>query len=162
MAAPRQPPWDFLKLEYEAVRQKIAATQADMARTETIYPLAMTAIYVWLLTDGPAVPWLRAWAMWLPFLIGLLGVIRLESRQRVMQPLESYCQKLEGIYYGGNEPHGWEHEYQAAQPMKWFRRGRRVASLILVAGSFSLAVAAVRQPAAFTPPPADRSPHPSP
>jgi len=123
MTAPADLKTDFMKLEYAAVLDKITATRADIVRTETVYPLAIVALYAWMLTHPAGAPWLWRVAMSLPSAIAVLGVVRLRGRLKSMRLLEEYCCRIEFEFYQTAD-WGWEHTYALDRPMHGVGRAR--------------------------------------
>jgi len=148
MNPPSREQWEFMKLEYQAIQQKIAATRDDIIKTETVYPIAITAIYAWLFTTQPTSVLLWRWALWLPVGIAVLGLVRIRARHRAMDLLESYCRRLELEFYG-HTGLGWEHCYHGSQPMKAVRHTRHVASWVILMTTLGLAVVATWRRDAF-------------
>ena len=129
---------EFLKLEYVAIVEKLAAMRGDLARTETIYPFAMFAIYAWLFTHRAPVPWLWSLGMTLPSAIAVLGLVRVKGRLRLMGLLERYSRKIETEFYAGSAPGGWEHLYRTHRPMSGVGKLRLAAGTALLGGSILL------------------------
>jgi hypothetical protein len=118
---------DDLRLrEYEALQDKIAHTRSDVGRAETIYPLAVISIYAWIFTNPPVIRELWMLAMALPVVIALLGIVRLRSRKRGMDLLESYVRNIEIEIYGADCGLGWERKYSEKRPLKWLVRVRAI------------------------------------
>jgi hypothetical protein len=150
MGLPSQPPsketrvasdaerTEFMKLEYQAVVDKLGAMREDLSRTETIYPFAMFAIYAWLFTHRAPVAWLWSLGMTLPAIIAILGMARIRGRLRLMALLEAYSRRIESQFYGSAAPQGWEHLYRERRPMRGVSKFRAVAGIALLAGSLLL------------------------
>jgi len=142
---------DFMKLEYQAVLQKISATRADLSRTETIYPLAMAAVYGWLFSNAASLAWVWRIAIWIPFGIAVLALVRILARQQAMKVLEGYCRELEKAFYGDAGPGGWENTYYARKkPMHFFAWVRFVVGIFLIAASVWVANQSGPRPTAAT------------
>jgi hypothetical protein len=123
VAASSEPDSEFLELEYAAILSKMAATRADISKTETLYPFAVVALYAWLLTHTQTAPWLWRVGMCLPAAIGILAFVRLRGRMKSMELLERYSRRIE-THFHGNSGWGWEHAYADDRPMQWVARVR--------------------------------------
>lgn len=131
---------EFMKLEYQALMGKVSAMREDLFKTETVYPFAMFAIYAWLLTHSAPVPWLWSLGMTLPFVIAVLGVVRIRGRLRLLTWLETYARRIENEFYGGQQPGGWEHLYLERRPMRGVAKFRSAVGIVLLVGSLLLSL----------------------
>jgi hypothetical protein len=105
---------EFVLREYDAIQAKIDHAVRDLARTETIVPVAMAALYAWLVKDGGTLARQAPWIYFIPVGLALIGLLRQEARYAYIRVAETYLRKVEVEIYGqGAEPiEGWENFYQ--------------------------------------------------
>jgi len=108
---------EFRLIEYQAVLEKITCAREDMARLETVYPLAIVAIYAWVFANPPVVKTLWCIALTIPVAIALFSVIRIASRRKHIGLLEAYVRELEVEVYGAESELGWERRYDRDKPL---------------------------------------------
>jgi len=125
--------------EYEAVLDKMGHARSDITRAETLYPLAIAAIYAWIFATPPAIAVLWRIALYLPVGIAALGIIRLYSRRKHMALLEAYVLDLESEIYGDDAELGWERRYAREKPLAFMIYVRAAYSLAILAGTIWIA-----------------------
>ncbi len=133
---------DFLKMEFEALEARFAFIRTDLARTETLYPLAIVAVYVWSFTELVAAPLLWQLAMCLPVPISLLAYLRVAGRMKQMLQLEAYQREIEARIYGDAEPRGWERSMGGSGPMQAYLSARLWLMGFLILATLVLAILA--------------------
>lgn len=123
---------DFRLLEYQAVLDKITCARADMARLETVYPLAIVAIYAWVFANPPVIKSLWCIALVIPVGIAFFSVVRIASRRKHIGLLEAYVRDLETEVYGAGSELGWERSYARDNPLAWLIWIRAMLAVVIL------------------------------
>jgi hypothetical protein len=133
---------EFLLREYDAVQEKIGHAVRDLARTETIVPVAMAALYAWLVKDGGIVAKQAPWVYFIPVGLALIGLLRQEARYAYLRVTEEYVRSIEKDVYGedGKPLQGWENFYEK-KSIRYHHGLRTVIWIALLTLSFVYACA---------------------
>jgi hypothetical protein len=129
---------DELRLkEYDGLLEKMAHTRNDVTRAEYTYPIAIGAIYAWIFSNPPPLAFLWQATLFIPIGIAILAIVRLYSRRKGMDLLETYIREAESEIYGSHSELGWERRYGRERPLKfliWFRAGLVTVLLVVTIG----------------------------
>jgi hypothetical protein len=132
----------FRMREYEAVLSRIVDARTDVTRVETLYPLAIAAVYAWVFTNPPAIAALWTLALMIPVGIAFLGIVRLYSRRKHIALLEAYIRGFEAEAYGPDSDLGWERRYAKENPLRTMIWLRVLSALLILAGTIWVALSA--------------------
>lgn len=105
---------EFILVEHACLQEKIRHAATDLYRTETIIPLAIGVIYVWLNGRDTSVRPVQDWMWWVPVAITVFGAWRQRLRYKSLWAAHEYVRLIEGEIYDpepgkdDQRPHGWE------------------------------------------------------
>lgn len=142
-AAGRPVRQDFTLSEYAALQAKIDRAVTDLQRVETVVPLAIAAVYVWLWKDSVQAGAAARWLHLLPPVMAMFGLHRQEVRYAYISKVETYLRRVEAATYGQCDLHnsvcGWE-RYYGSVVHYGHRNARRIFWFVLILATSLLAV----------------------
>jgi hypothetical protein len=132
---------DFAVREHSAMQAKLDSASEDIYRAEVVVPVAIAAVYVWLVSHpeiGP--PWLYL----VPPFLAVAGGLRYLARLVYVRTAEEYVRRLERKLRARDYPQGWEHFYQGK--LKWYWLIRLAFWTLLIGATSYIATAKILCP----------------
>lgn len=133
---------DFLKLEYEKLREEIRLISKELRDTERYTVLVVSAIWVWLATESDHVPEaVFSYSWWLPVFVVILGIARFFGVQQSLNKIAQYiASSIEPKFLTKGD--GWENHLESPEMQKknrwWFSSYLLWGALLVVSVTIAL------------------------
>ena len=115
----------FACQEHQQMHEKITRAAEDIHRTETIIPVAIAALYAWILKDGEPRVSISVILYFVPPALAVLGWLRYLARREYIRTVERYVRDVEDYCYAGatkGHPQGWENRFKDEAKWYWLIR----------------------------------------